>query len=169
LAALRRVAMLVARGEPQEAVFAAVAEEVGQVVPAADLTVIGRYDPGGVVKIAGVWSRTGAPRLIGLRAPLGGRNVHTLVYERQPCARVDHLPDDADAGSDIARELGGLSTAGAPIRVQGRLGAWCSWRPRGISTRSLTGSWSVTSMNAPVSPVARRQQGTCRRRGRADA
>ncbi|MCW2897276.1 MAG: hypothetical protein JWO75_6765, partial [Actinomycetia bacterium] len=29
-AALRRVAMLVARGEPPEAVFAAVAEEVGQ-------------------------------------------------------------------------------------------------------------------------------------------
>jgi GAF domain-containing protein len=43
-AALRRVATLVARGAPPDAVFAAVAHEVGELGP-ADLTLIGRYDP----------------------------------------------------------------------------------------------------------------------------
>ena len=36
-AALRRVATRVARGEPPSAVFAAVAVEVGRVIPAADV------------------------------------------------------------------------------------------------------------------------------------
>ena len=44
-AALRRVATLVARGEPQEAVFAAAAEEVGQLVR-VELATLCRYEPG---------------------------------------------------------------------------------------------------------------------------
>jgi GAF domain-containing protein len=43
-AALRRVATLVARGEPPEAVFAAVAEEVGQLFR-VDLANLFRYEP----------------------------------------------------------------------------------------------------------------------------
>ena len=43
-AALRRVAMLVARAAPPEEVFAAVTAEVGRVL-SADITVLARYDP----------------------------------------------------------------------------------------------------------------------------
>jgi len=43
-AALRRVATLVARGEPPEAVFAAVAEEIGQLFR-VDLANLFRYEP----------------------------------------------------------------------------------------------------------------------------
>ena len=45
-AALRRVATLVARGEPPAAVFAAVAEEVGRLLQ-VDRTFMGRYQPAG--------------------------------------------------------------------------------------------------------------------------
>jgi signal transduction histidine kinase len=120
-AALRRVAMLVARGEPPEAVFAAVAAEVGQVVPTADFALVGRYDPDGAVEIVGAWSRTGNQQLVGLRTPLGGRNVNTLVFERNHPARVDHLTDDASEGTAAARKAGARSSAGAPISVEGRL------------------------------------------------
>ena len=43
-AALRRVATLVAKAVSPEEVFAAVAEEVGSVLPAADIALVGRYD-----------------------------------------------------------------------------------------------------------------------------
>jgi len=61
-AALRRVATLVARATPPAAVFAAVAEEVAQVLPAADLAVISRYDDvDATVATVASWSRTGGP------------------------------------------------------------------------------------------------------------
>ncbi len=56
----------------------------------------------------------------GGRVPLGGRNLHTLVFETQQAARVDRL-DDAATATVIARELGARSSAGAPITVAGRV------------------------------------------------
>ena len=52
-AALRRMAALVARTAPPAAVFAAVAEEVGQLLDMADFTLLGRYDSDGVVELVG--------------------------------------------------------------------------------------------------------------------
>jgi signal transduction histidine kinase len=120
-AALRRVATLVARGAPRDEVFAAVAQEVGHVLPAADFATIGRYDPGPVVEIVGGWSRSGTHRLVGHRWTLGGRNINTLVYERNGPARVDHhLTEGADQVTAAARAFGMRSSAGAPISVEGR-------------------------------------------------
>jgi hypothetical protein len=56
-AALRRVAALVAGGAEPGAVFAAVAGEAAGVLPGADLTMVGRYDGGRGVEVAGGWSR----------------------------------------------------------------------------------------------------------------
>jgi hypothetical protein len=53
-AALRRVAMLVARGEAPEEVFAAVAEEAGRVLHAQH-AFIGRYDPDGTLSVVAAW------------------------------------------------------------------------------------------------------------------
>ncbi|HZE03070.1 MAG TPA: GAF domain-containing sensor histidine kinase, partial [Pseudonocardiaceae bacterium] len=119
-AALRRVATLVARGEPPAAVFAAVAGEVGQVLTAADFTMVGRYDPDHTVEVVGGWSRAGNHRLVGRRARLGGRNVSTLVFHRNQPARVDHFADVSAVVVD-AGELGMRSSVGAPISVEGRL------------------------------------------------
>ncbi|MGH3783377.1 MAG: GAF domain-containing protein [Pseudonocardiaceae bacterium] len=120
-AALRRVATLVARAAPPAAVFAAVAEEVGQVLPAADFTMVGRYDPDRAVEVVGGWSKAGNHQLDGRRARLGGRNVSTLVFERSQPARVDHFADDASALALAAGALGMRSLVGAPISVEGRL------------------------------------------------
>ena len=93
-AALRRVATLVARGEPAAEVFAAVAAEVGQLVAEADVTLVGRYDDAGSIEFVGGWSREGTPEFVGDRVALGGENVATLVFERNAPARVDALPDE---------------------------------------------------------------------------
>jgi len=119
-AALRRVATLVARGEPPSAVFAIVAEEVGKVVPSADFAVVSRYHGDETAEFVGTWSRAGEPPTAGQRFPLGGRNLHTLVFETQQPARVDRLADDAPATA-IARAFGAQSSAGAPITVAGQV------------------------------------------------
>jgi signal transduction histidine kinase len=120
-AALRRVATLVARAAPPAAVFAAVAEEVGQVLPAADLTMVGRYDPDRAVEVVGGWSKTGNHQLVGRRAHLGGHNVSTLVFQCNQPARIDHFADNASPLAVAAGELGIRSLVGAPISVEGRL------------------------------------------------
>jgi GAF domain-containing protein len=61
-AALRRVATLVARGEPQEAVFAAAAEEVGQLFR-VELATLCRHEPGRTWTSVTTWgpARTNLP------------------------------------------------------------------------------------------------------------
>ena len=72
-AALRRVATLVARGVPPEDLFAAVAEEVGQLLPVSSAS-MGRFDPDGMVTTVAAWSTTGAVVFpVGRRWMPGGR------------------------------------------------------------------------------------------------
>jgi signal transduction histidine kinase len=118
-AALRHVATLVARAAPPSEVFAAVAEEVGHVLPEADVAYVGRYDTVDAIEFVGAWSRSGVARFIGARVPLGGTNVATLVHDSQEPARVDHLDDDTTATA-FARNWA-RAAAGAPIVVEGRL------------------------------------------------
>jgi len=119
-AALRRVATLVARGAPPRTVFAVVAEEVGKVIPGADFALVSRYHADGAAEFVGTWRRAGEPPTPGQRVRLGGRNLHTLVFETQRAARIDRLDDDA-AATVIAREQGARSSAGAPVTVAGRV------------------------------------------------
>jgi signal transduction histidine kinase len=120
-AALRRVATLVARAAPSAAVFATVAEEVGNVLPAADVAYVGRYDSGQELEFVGGWSRVGEADWAGHRVSLGGQNIATLVFENNEPARVEHLADDDTTATAVARRSGARSGAGAPIRVEGRL------------------------------------------------
>ncbi len=101
--------------------FAAVAEEVGQVLPEADFAVVGRYDADRAAEVAGGWSRAGGHLLAGRRSELGGQNVSTLVFETGQPARVDDLADGGEAVTVAARQIGMRSAAGAPISVEGRL------------------------------------------------
>jgi len=119
-AALRRVATLVARGVGPDLMFAAVAEEVSQVVPAADVTWVGRYDLDGTIEFMGGWGRQGKLSFVGSRVRLGGHNVSTLVFETGQPARVDHLDQEAAPMTALALEWA-RSSAGAPINVEGRL------------------------------------------------
>jgi len=119
-AALRRVATLVARGEPASAAFQAVAEEAGRVVPAADVALVGRYAPERTIEFVAAWSKRGDVSFVGDRVRLGGRNVSTLVFDSNEPARVDNLADDAMPATALARSYARCSV-GAPIVVEGRL------------------------------------------------
>ena len=89
-AALRRVAVLVARAAPPEEVFAAVAAEVGRVLE-VDFTYLGRYEPDGAATALAAWAMTGAGSRVrvGAGLELGGRNVTTLVFQTRRPARID--------------------------------------------------------------------------------
>ena len=86
-AALRRVAVLVARGAPPEEVFTTVTAEVRRLL-AADVTALARYDPDGAMTYVARWSAAGEDRGGGVRPRLGGRNVSTLVFQTGRPARA---------------------------------------------------------------------------------
>jgi signal transduction histidine kinase len=121
-AALRRVATLVAEAAPPEALFSAVAEEVGRVLTTAAHAFVARYDGDSEMEIVGAWSRTDDYGILGRRLTLGGQNVSTLVFEGNRPARVDRVQGHDDSViTAVAREIGSQSSAGAPINVEGRL------------------------------------------------
>ena len=106
-AALRRVATLVARGDPPSKVFGAVAGETGRIL-GAECTAVARYESDGTVTVAGSWSRPGeaVPP-----PPLGSR----WAAEEQ---------DAGPGAGELAawgREQGFHSSVVSPIMVEGRL------------------------------------------------
>jgi signal transduction histidine kinase len=120
-AALRRVATLVARGEPPEAVFAAVAEEVGQLLR-VDLANMWRYEPDRTGTSVATWGTVGKRFPVGSRWPLKGYNLGTLVFDTGRPARIDRYTDSFSGPlGAAAREAGIRSAAGTPIIVEGRL------------------------------------------------
>jgi signal transduction histidine kinase len=119
--ALRRVATLVARGAAPEKVFAAVAEEVGQLFP-VDLATMGRYEPGRTLTFVASWGRVGERFPVGSRGMLGGHNLVTRVFETGRPVRIDRYAERASGvqGARV-REAGVRSAVGTPIIVEGRL------------------------------------------------
>jgi GAF domain-containing protein len=118
-AALRRVAMLAARGAPPEEVFAAVTAEVKRLMD-VNIAAVGRYDPDGAMTIVARWRAPG-DRLGRHRTPMGGRNPATLVFETGRPARMDDFSQASGPGGDVVRRLGISSGVGVPITVEGRL------------------------------------------------
>jgi GAF domain-containing protein len=118
-AALRRVAVLAARGAPPEEIFAAVTAEVRQLLD-IDLTGMGRYNPDGTLTIVARWNMAGAGQEEG-PGPLGGLNVSTMVYETGQPARLDDYSQASGPLGDAARKSGVRSCVGVPISVEGRL------------------------------------------------
>jgi signal transduction histidine kinase len=122
LAALRRVAGLVARGGLPEKVFAAVAAEAGLLL-GADLTTVARYDPGGVVVVVGAWSSAGTAKvdIAGTRTILDGYNMSSLVFRARGAVRIGDYRQATGVAADLGRELGFRMGVGVPITVDGRL------------------------------------------------
>jgi signal transduction histidine kinase len=121
-AAVRRVAVLVARATPPEQVLAAVAEEVGGLL-AVDYTVLIRSDPQDMITVVGGWAAAGVglPSPAGSRFELGGRNVSTLTLRTGRPARLDAYVDvTGSIGNTGAQGWGFRSSVGVPISVEGR-------------------------------------------------
>ena len=132
-AALRRVAVLVARGASPEEGFAAVAGEAARVLGAA-VTTLARYDPDGAETVVGAWTGTPAavPVPVGTRRALGGRNVSTMVSETGRAARIDDFADFSGEVGKTAHETGSRASVGVPVSVEGRLwGVMIVASPRG--------------------------------------
>jgi signal transduction histidine kinase len=120
-AALRRVATLVARGVPEEELFAAVTEEVGRVL-VVDVAALSRYESDNAMTNLAIWRASGgAFPAVGGRHPLGGRNTSTLVFESGRSARIDAYPGASDSIATVISGVGVRSSVGAPISVEGRL------------------------------------------------
>ena len=121
-AALRRVAVLVARAAPPEEVFAAVAAEAGRLL-GTDHARMSRYNPDGAASVVAAWSSTGttAPVPVGTRVSPGGRNISTLVFRTGRAARIDDYASASGPAAGLARELGVRASVGAPVSVEGRL------------------------------------------------
>ena len=120
-AALRRVATLVALGATPEEVFAAVAEEAGQLLP-VDSASMWRCEPDGMLTVVAQWGSVVAHFPVGSQWAVGGHNLGTLVFETGRPARIDGYADSSSGplGAGI-RETGLRWAAGAPVIVEGLL------------------------------------------------
>jgi signal transduction histidine kinase len=120
-AALRRVATLVARGAAPEEVFAAVAEEVGRLLP-VDRASMGRYEPDGTSTILAAWGTASEHFPVGTRFSLGGHDFATLVSKTGRPARIDNPADSARGPLAVPVRAAGIRSAvGVPVIVEGRL------------------------------------------------
>jgi signal transduction histidine kinase len=120
-AALRRVATLVARGAAPEEVFAAVAEEAGQLLP-VDSASMCRYEPDRTLTVVAQWGSVVGHFPVGSRWAIGGHNLGTLVFETGRPARIDGYADSSSGSLGAAiRETGLRWAAGTPVIVEGRL------------------------------------------------
>jgi len=116
-AALRRVATLVARGSPETAVLAAVAEEVSRLL-GGQRTQIKRCEPDDVVTCVAAW---GWPDNVGSRLSTEGDGITTRVLRTGRPARIDDYAATAGPIGDSARAAGVHSGVGVPIVVDGRM------------------------------------------------
>jgi signal transduction histidine kinase len=119
-AALRRVATLVARGTPPQELFAAVTEEVAQVLP-VQYAAMARYESDGAVTIVANSNRAAEPFPVGSRWTVEGRNLSRLVFETGSPARIDSYADASGPLGNALPEEGVASGVGTPIIVEGRL------------------------------------------------
>jgi signal transduction histidine kinase len=119
-AALRRVATLVAQGASPQDLFEAVAEEVGRLLLAANVS-MGRYEPDGSVTSMASWSSAGPVFTPGRRWPIKGTNVAWMVLQTGRPARIDDFSAATDPIGVAVREAGYKSAIGSPIVVEGQL------------------------------------------------
>jgi PAS domain S-box-containing protein len=119
-AALRRLAMLVARQPSPDEVFTAVTEEVGSVLD-ADFAAMLTFDDDQTVTLIASWSAAGSGPSIGTRLPLESDSVAARIYDTGTPARMDSYADVEGETARFARDLRVRSTVGAPILVDGKL------------------------------------------------
>jgi signal transduction histidine kinase len=120
-AALRRVAMLVARQASQEEIFTAIAKEVRRFTGAEEIRMMRYEDDGAAVAIGGAGEREELIP-IGTRVPLGGNNVTTRVWRTREPVRIDNYPEAASGPiAELTNPVDVRSGVGAPIVVEGRL------------------------------------------------
>ena len=116
-AALRRVATLVAKGTQPGEVFAAVAEEIGQLLD-AEVACIVRYEADAAGTVVATWGDASFWP-IGWNWALEG--VAARVLRTRRTARMDGYDQDPGEITAMARRIGARSRVGAPIIIDDQL------------------------------------------------
>jgi PAS domain S-box-containing protein len=119
-AALRRVATLVAKGVSPAEVFAAVAEEVEQLLD-AEATAIGRLELDGTMAVVASRGTASDELPVGTRLELESNMAFTRVVRTGRSARIDDYSHASDVVGERARRLGIRCTVAVPIMVEGSL------------------------------------------------
>jgi signal transduction histidine kinase len=119
-AALRRVATLVAHESPAAEVFAAVVEELGQLLAVDEMRML-RYEEDRTVRVLAGWGELDSAMSVGSRHPLGGENVSSLVLRTGRPARIDDYSTATGVLGAYARRVGIRSMVATPIVVEGRV------------------------------------------------
>jgi signal transduction histidine kinase len=134
-AALRRVATLVAGGEPPDAVFAAVAKEAGAMLELDGARVIRFVGEDEVLQLEG-WTAPGLePLPVGPRK-LENTSLATEVMRTGQAVRIDDYASVKRVIPGVVERFGIRAGVAAPIYVDGQLwGAMLAWsvRPRLLS------------------------------------
>jgi signal transduction histidine kinase len=119
-AALRRVATLVARGEPPSEVFSTVARELARCLGVHHSTLF-RYEPDGMATLVAAREENAETMPIGMRFSIEGDNIAAMVYDTGHTARMDSHDNAVGAAAKYVRQTGIRSSVGAPIVVDTRL------------------------------------------------
>ena len=130
-AALRQVAVLVARQPAPDEVFTAVTKAVGPLL-GADLAAMYVFPGDGTARVIAGWSATGPMLPTGTRLPLDGDSVAAPIFRTGRPARMDSYVGAQDETAEAARGLRLRSMVGAPILVEGRLWGGLMAATRGI-------------------------------------
>jgi signal transduction histidine kinase/limonene-1,2-epoxide hydrolase len=138
-AALRRVATLVAHESSPSEVSAAVAKEVAGLLGVENVR-MARYEDQATVTVVAEWGELDAGIPVGLRLPLGGKNIASQVLRTERPARIESAKATGAVGAYV-RSMGSRTAVGAPIVVDGRLwGVMVATSPEGGSLRADTES-----------------------------
>src|SRR3954447_4282954 len=120
LAALRRVAALVASEPSPDEVFGSVAEEVVRLM-GVDNTLVFRYEAEDSATLVAVGGEADVGVRVGTQVPLDGENVAARVHLTGLPARFDDYANAPGSIAALARNVGIRSAVGSPILVEGRL------------------------------------------------
>jgi len=129
-AALRRVATLVARGAAPEPVFAAVANEVTELIE-SEYAVVFRWDPDGMATLLAVGGPLADPGTIGVRWKPEQPSATASVLATGKSARYDGEGVAPEDQPEFLRDWGVRSSIAVPITVEGR-----SWGAISVFSRS---------------------------------
>jgi GAF domain-containing protein len=119
-AAPRRAATMVAEGVPPEELYGAITAEAGALLD-AQLAIIVRHEPDGTVRPLATWSARGDPSPLPDCVAIDEGDMLDRVAKSLAPVRVEDWSAERGQIAEIIRELGGRSSVGAPILVDGRL------------------------------------------------
>jgi signal transduction histidine kinase len=115
-AAVRRVATLVAAGEPASELFATVVQEIVEVLDVPRGWMF-RFEPDRSVFVLASVNYPDCP--VGIRIPLDGPSVAAMVLDTGRPARIEDFADLPGTIATRARNTGVRSAFGVPIKVDG--------------------------------------------------